>query len=258
MANSIESPVMIITALVLILLFVIIFMVVIIYYINKAIKSFSQSMKNEYDGYKNELKLQNDTLIKQLVDNKKQGEYDNEVKPKFERDLFSTFLKLREAIKENCIDTMNDIGCVRIAIYLLHNGSFSTHGISFFKMSCICEKIAIGSGVRERMIDHTNIPINLFDEMIDKLITNDRYIVMNNEDIQNTNHKIFLSADKIKYTQLVAIYDINNNLLGFVAAEMTHAYSKDLADKEKESLNKLVKQLVPVLSYSEYTTMKTQ
>jgi predicted aspartyl protease len=108
------------------------------------------------------------------------------------------------------------------------------------------------------MIDHTNIPINLFDEMIDKLITNDRYIVMNNEDIQNTNHKIFLSADKIKYTQLVAIYDINNNLLGFVAAEMTHAYSKDLADKEKESLNKLVKQLVPVLSYSEYTTMKTQ
>ena len=168
------------------------------------------------------------------------------------------FVKLRESIKENCVSTMNQIGAARIAIYLFHNGIHSTHGINFFKMSCMCEKVAIGSGIRERMIEHTNIPINLFDEMIEKLIHDNRYIIMNNDELQDTNHKIFISADKINYAQLVTIYDINNNMLGFVAVEIDRPFSKDEADREKEILDELVKQLIPVLSYSDYTSIKIQ
>lgn len=247
--------------LILLIIFIIAVVAIafVVIYSNKTMQSFTKTINNDYSSYKNELKKQNDILVKQILDLSKQDNNTPEAKSedKFERTLFNTFLKLRNAIRENCITTMNDVGAARLAIYLLHNGTCSTHGINFFKMSCICEKIAVGSGVRERMIEHTNIPINLFDEMIDKLITNDRYIIMNNEDIHNTNHKIFISADKIKYTQLIAIYDINNNMLGFVVAEMAHTYSKDVADKEKESLDELVKQLVPVLSYSEYATIKT-
>lgn len=223
-------------------------------------QNFNTSIDTKYSNYKDELKNHNDTLTKQLL--KQISNQDNtsglNVKENdiSGKNLINIFIKLREAIKENCVGSMNKIGAARIAIYLFHNGVRSTHGISFFKLSCICEKVAIGSGIRERMIEHTNIPINLFDDMIDKLITYNRYIIMNNDETQESNHKMFISADKIKYTQLIALYDINNNMLGFVAVEIDRPYSKDEADREKEILDELVKQLVPVLSYSDYFSIK--
>lgn len=227
----------------------------------KFLQEFTSNIDTNYSNYKNELKNQNDILTKQLLT--KLSEQDASGTATKDaivagKNLMSIFIKLREAIKENCVSTMNQIGAARIAIYLFHNGVRSTHGISFFKMSCICEKVAIGSGIRERMIEHTNIPINLFDEMVDRLVTYNRYIIMNNDENQETNHKIFISADKIYYTQLITIYDINNNMLGFVAVEMDKPYSKDEADKEKEILDELAKQLVPVLSYSDYVSFKAQ
>lgn len=248
----------------LMLLFAIVVLIIllcagIVIYTKKAMEKLTIKMNNEYISYKNELKEQNDALVKQLF--KQLSEQDSASggitkNNESGKNLMNVFVKLRESIKESCISTMNEIGAARIAIYLFHNGTHSTHGINFIKMSCICEKVAIGSGIRERMVDHTNIPINLFDDMIDKLITYDRYIIMNNEDLQETNHKMFISADKINYTQLVTIYDINNNMLGFVAVEMDRPYSKDDADREKEILDELVKQLVPVLSYSDYIKLK--
>ncbi len=230
----------------------------------KLFKSFTSSMNKNYENYKDELKAQNDILLKELIKqsaiNDEQHGNDNgtgDNNTNTEKDLMNIFLKLRGAIRENCVTSMTQIGAARLAIYLLHNGSRSTHGINFFKMSCICEKVAVGSGIRERMIEHTNIPINLFDEMIDKLITNNRYIIMNDYSVQSTNQKIFISAQKINYTQLIAIYDINNNMLGFVAAEMDKPYDKNEADKEKKVLDDLVKQLVPVLSYSDYISMES-
>lgn len=247
------------SSILIILLINIALVVFIIFYNKRSIQKITTAINNDCNNYKNELKNQNETLIKQLL--KQISEQDsigiNSKNNDNTKNLMNIFVKLREAIKENCVNAMNEIGAARIAIYLFHNGVHSSHGISFFKISCICEKVAIGSGIRERMIEHTNIPINLFDEMIDKLITYDRYIIMNNEEVQETNHKIFISADKIKYTQLIALYDINNNMLGFIAVEMDRSYSKEDADAEKEILDVLVKQLVPILSYSDYVSIKT-
>ena len=245
----------------LILLFVIgvALLVIAIYIIRsnkKSMNDFSKTISDDYSNYKNELKRHNDTLTKQLIGQISECIASGVGSENSDKNLMDIFMKLSKSIKENCVDTMNKIGAVRIAIYLFHNGTHSTNGIDFLKMSCICEKVAIGSGIRERMLEINNIPINLFDEMIDHLITYNRYIIMNNEEIQESNHKILISADKIHYAQLVTIYDINNNMLGFVAVEMDRPYSKDDADKERELLDVLVKQLVPVLSFSEYALIK--
>ena len=232
----------------------------IVIYNSRTITKNSKSLNDDYTAYKNKLKEQNDILTKQLLSKISEQEnsiFDGVNDSVNEKNLMNVFVKLREAIKENCVSAMTQIGAARIAIYLFHNGVKSTHGISFYKMSCICEKVAIGSGVRERMIEHNNIPVNLFDEMIEKLTTYNRYIIMNNDETQDTNHRIFISADKIYYTQLVTIYDINNNLLGFIAVEMDRPYSKDEADTEKDVLDELSKQLIPVLSYSDYISLKT-
>lgn len=220
----------------------------------KTIKEYSTSIDNDCSNYKNELKKQNDALTKQLLG--QLSEYMASGANSKNEKLMNVFNKLGKSIKENCINSMNQIGAVRIAIYLFHNGTHSLNGINFVKMSCICEKVAIGSGIRERMMEITNVPINLFDEMTEHLINYNRYIIMNNEEVQDKNHKLLISGDKIHYVQLVTIYDIDNNMLGFVAAEMDRPYSKDEADKEKEILDVLVKQLVPVMSYSDYTLLK--
>ena len=253
MLNSDNTVPLILLSLVIIL---IITVIIIIIYIKNTIRGFADSINTDFTVYKNELMKQNDVLAKQLLEQQQQ-KIVMASKSNNEELLVNTFVKIRSAIKENCILAMNDIKAGRLAIYLFHNGTRSTHGIDFLKISCICEKIAIGSGVRERIIEHTNIPINLFDEMIDKMIECDRYIIMNDKELEKTNHRVFVSSEKVAYTQLVSIYDINNNILGFIAAEMVHPYNKNSADKEKESLDELVKQLVPILSYSEYVTMKT-
>jgi hypothetical protein len=210
------------------------------------------AMQEQYADFKKHIENQNkaftESITKTIADQQQSlSNYQH-----LEKNLFNTFIKLRSAIKENCTATMNDINASRLAIYLFHNGTCSTHGISFFKMSCICEKVAIGSGIRERLIDHSNIPINLFDAMIDKLITNGRYVIMNDENLDTSSHKIFISSDKIKYAQCTAIFDNNNNILGFVLAEMDHPYDRKTALDENEKMMNLVSQLVPILSYSDY------
>lgn len=249
-----ESEHAILPLVLLFIILVIILLVICINKLNESNKKFLNSVTASMDQYKKELQDENAVFVKQVMEQVDQGLQSSDKKN--EKELFNVFLKLRGAIKENCDITMNKVGAARLAVYLLHNGTYSTHGISFFKMSCICEKVAVGSGVRERMIEHTNIPINLLDSMIDTLIENNRYIVMNDNTLDNTNHKIFVSSSKINYTQLIAIYDINNNMLGFIAAEMDKTYSKDSADAEREYLSELAKQLTPVLSYSDYMTMK--
>ena len=244
--------------LLIVLLFIIMavtitFAIMVIVLYKKLIKSSTNQNTNNNSDH-----TVDNEFIKQVL-NMVSDQNSNNTKEKVttEKNLMNIFVKLRNSIRENCVTAMTSIGAARIAIYLFHNGTRSSHGVSFFKMSCICEKVAVGSGVRERMMEHTNIPINLFDEMIEKLINYDRYIIINDENAQESNHKIFISADKISYVQLVTIYDINNNMLGFVSAEMDKDYSKDDVDAEKKVLDELVKQLVPVLSYSDYISMKT-
>lgn len=224
-------------------------------------KNFITAMKNQYVQDNIEIKNYYDESNKKLVDevlkiSKLTTMVDTKekiVEEKIERDLFDTFVKLRNSIKDHCIKAMNEINADRIAVYLFHNGTISSHGIKFFKLSCICEKVAIGSGVKEQAIDQANIPINLFDDMIDQLIDHGKYIIVRDDDLVNSNHRIFISAKKIKYSQAVAIFDNSNNIVGFVLSESSKEYDKDVANEEKIAIDKLISKLAPILTYTNYT-----
>lgn len=224
----------------------------ILYHVRKSTQRLEHRNQERNRKIEKQLEIIEKTFIAEIQDvYAKQEKFITDAKNK-ERTLFDTFIKLRDATKENCMNAMTNTGACRIAVYLLHNGSSSTHGVKFFKMSCICEKVAIGSGIREQSVEHSNIPINLFDTMLDKLIENGRYIIMNDDDIVNSNQRVFVSGSKIKYSQAVSIFDYSNNILGFVLAEMDHGYDREQALKEKEEIDIFVNQLVPILSFSEY------
>ena len=188
-------------------------------------------------------------IITKGIDMHKSLYYGNMTK-ELETDLLTnTFVNLRNAIKGPCRATMDELDGYRLAIY---NGNVSTHGINFFKMTCICEKIKLGSGIKEQYLNHTNIAINLFDDMMDKLISNGKFIIINNKDILDSNEKIFISSNKIKYSIAVSIFDNNNNILGFILIEFAHEYDRAVASKEVNILESLEQQIMPVLSYSNY------
>ena len=235
----------------LIILFAIAILVI-ISITNNIMHRYMQKMLESDEQLREEIREENQEFIKEVM----KSSYKEVIKDKAieQQSLFTVFAKLRDSIKLSTIRTQDAIKADRIAIYLFHNGNSSTHGIKFFKMSCICEKVVVGSGVREQSIDQSNIPINLFDSMVDKLIDNGRYIILNDEEIESSNHRIFISAKKIKYSQAVAIFDTSNNILGFVLAEMSHDYSIDLAKEEFNTMTLLVEQLRPILSYSDYAT----
>lgn len=216
--------------------------------INKSLKQFTdQTIKNN-ENYQNSMTKQNDKIIEEILSTR------NEMsKTPSQKDLFKTFTKLSKALKEYCKDIMTTIKADRLAIYLFHDGAYSTHGIHFFKMSCICEKVLVGSGVRERSIEHSNLPINLFDDMIEQLISNGIYIIDNDgEALTNSNHRIFISANKIKYSQTIAIFDKDNNIIGFVLAEMDSEKTDEAIANNKKILQSFINQIIPVLTYSDY------
>lgn len=229
-----------------ILAFVLALFLYCIYNINRMYKKFQeQSLKNSEEYQNGMVEIANKMVDRMLDIDKKKN-------TKSEPDLMKVFVKLKESMYDYCKDCMDNINADRLAIYLFHNGTHSTHGVKFFKVSCICENVRIGSGIREHSIEHSNIPLNLFDEMIDKLLKDGEYIIINDDTLKNKNSRIFISCDKIQYAIAEAIFDKNNVILGFVIIESSKNYNNTVVQQQRDGLNKLVYQLSPLLIYGDY------
>lgn len=64
-----------------------------------------------------------------------------------ESNLVQVFLNINSSLKDALKDLSDDIGTSRISIYVFHNGVYSSHGLPFFKISCICEIVEKNCGV---------------------------------------------------------------------------------------------------------------
>ena len=93
----------------------------------------------------------------------------------------------------------------------------------------------------------------ILDNMIENLVDNGKYIVMNDEETMQTARSQFISSSKIRYSYMVSIYDYTNNMLGFVLAE--YVYTKNESDKEYAALKELADKIAPILSFSEYSKL---
>lgn len=228
----------------------------ILYNNHKMYKKFQeQSLKNS-EEYKNGMVEITNKVVDQILETCDAKNQQNDVKP--EPDLMKTFVKLRESMHDYCNQCMDNLKVDRLGIYLFHNGSHSTHGVKFFKVSCICENVRIGSGIREHSIEHSNIPLNLFDIMIDKLLNDGEYIIINDDELQNRNSRIFISSNKIKYAIAEAIFDKNNVILGFVIIESSKDYDESEVQLQREELSKLVYQISPLLVYGDYVNVNLE
>lgn len=217
---------------------IVIFMILSNYNSNKKL---IEALLENTKEYQESIKKQNDELIER-ISKKDQNK---------EKDLTSIFIKLNSTLKNECKKAQNILNADALRIYVVHNGTMTSHGLPFFKMSCICEWIKKGTGAASRIREHSGLPLTLFDKLISGLFENGEFII-GPSNSSNPNLKIFISGHKVVNCICVAIYDTENNIMGFMSAELAYDIinDKNKLKEVREELWDLGSTIRPVLDYS--------
>ena len=173
-----------------------------------------------------------------------------------EPNLVELFLNINGTIKDTLKDISEDLETDRTSVYVFHNGVFSSHGLPFFKISCVCEVVKKGSGVIKHLKDHSGMPLQLFDNTVSNIYKNGRMTVYDTDDEENeivqTSPVLcgMLKNNSVKSATGIAIYDHDNNIMGILMVEYSDKKDPILLDEATNTLVTKAPLLSPVLEYS--------
>jgi transcription initiation factor IIE alpha subunit len=136
---------------------------------------------------------QNNKFINELTESVPQKNYEEE-------NIVEIFTKLNEVFKDECKKINEKTSSSRTAIYVFHNGSVASHGLPFFKMTCVSEWISRGSGFQEQMSKHTNLNLALFGSLIEELYNTGVFLIRkcSNEELEPFTY-VFMSEKPLFY-----------------------------------------------------------
>jgi hypothetical protein len=211
----------------------------------------------------NQLIDQQRQMVEKLMEGlNRQEEYHTESKkeeektPPTEPNLVKIFLKINSSIKEIIRNIYDDFNASRIAVYVFHNGVYSSHGLPFFKISCISEIVRKNSGVIKHIDAHASMPLQMFDNSISYLSKHGHMLV---EDSDDDNDEIaknspvlcgMLKGNNIKSAAGIALYDNDDNILGILIVEFNEKKDIDFLEKVEKELIEKSPSLAPILAYS--------
>lgn len=208
----------------------------------------------------NQLIKQQQKLVDMLLTNKKDEEENNNsaqhstiVK---EPDIVQVFLDINSSIKEILKDISDEINSSRIAVYVFHNGVYSSHGLPFFKTSCICEVIKKNCGVSKSINLHSGLPLQMFDNNISYIYKNGKMTIIDVDDEDNEfvhDAPVLVGMFKnnnIKSATGIAVYDHDNNILGILLTEFVELQDKEFLNNVENILIEKAPLLSPILEYS--------
>lgn len=179
-----------------------------------------------------------------LMEQQEQKHYD-------ERNIVTIFTELNKTLKTACERIMRQSGSDRVAIYVFHNGAHASHGLPFFKMTCISETISKNSNANMKMLDHGAMQLNLFDTIVDGLYDNSYFRIVVDQ-TTDPSELIFLKNTKIKDCFFIPIYDDDNNMMGFTFNGYNTPDNTRNIETEKEYLVDLAMMAKPVIEYSKF------
>lgn len=212
--------------------------------------AFSVIIKNMYNSNKQIMDQQKQLLDEFLKNEKNMSQQSHPVK---EKNIVEMFIKIDDSIRSILKNIKNDIHSDRISVYVFHNGIYSSHGLPFFKTSCVSEVFGKNCGISKKVIEHSGLSLSLFHNSISHLYQHGSVVIPKVEDIKCVYPVIFsiLDRENIKSGAGVAIYDSDNNILGVLIAE----FVEDKSDQIENITKKLIKYtgaLSPILEYSDF------
>ena len=173
-----------------------------------------------------------------------------------EPNIIEIFLGINENLKGILKSVFDELNGDRIAVYVFHNGSYSSHGLPFFKVSCVCEMVKLNCGVSKNLKTHTGLPLQMFDNGISRLYKYGKMSVLDIDDVDdiiiqdNPLLTGMLKKNNIKSCTAIAIYDHDTNMLGVLMLEYTETHNKEFLDDIEQKLIEKAPLLSPILEYS--------
>lgn len=227
-------------------IFLLVFLYIVFYMIRTNQKNI-ENMIAQNKVYTDQMMKQNEQLIKSALEEEHSHGYD-------EKNIVEIFVRLNETLKDECRSTLEKTNAERAAVYVFHNGMSASHGLPFFKMSCISEWIKRGSESTSRIKEHTNIPLNMFNTIVTTLYNNGRMIVKDLSTLATEDpftYK-FLASKRTKSCVIECVYDSDNRIMGFVLAEHSNVLTEDEIENDIMVLRTLCAKIKPVLEFSDY------
>ena len=230
---------------VIIAVFLVVLLLVVTYLLRSNQKTNNQLIKQQQD------------LVNMLVELAK-GEKEDKTKPKIvkEPNLVELFLNINGSIKDTLKDISNELNADRTSVYVFHNGVFSSHGLPFFKISCVCEIVKKNTGVVKNLNNHSGLPLQMFDNTISNIYKNGSMTIVDTDDENDDiviNSPILcgmLKTNNIHSATGIAIYDHDNNIMGILMVEYVDTKSDILLDEAVRYLIDKAPLLSPILEYS--------
>lgn len=147
------------------------------------------------------------------------------------KDLFKIYLNTNMIFTDASRTALDAIDANRIAIYVFHNGNSTPNGLPFFKMSCVHDVYKRKTGIHAK-VTHTNMPLYIFNDIIDKLYKNEYYFVSDvDKEIKEKDDnglETFVEGSETKSLFILGIRNRDELLCGFISAEFV--IKKDLND----------------------------
>lgn len=207
-------------------------------------------------------KKTNDQVVKQqqellnLLMEKKNEPIQIQQEVKKEPDLVQKFLQIDSSIKNILKEVSEELQTSRLSVYVFHNNVYSSHGLPFFKTSCICEIIKKNIGVCKTIGIHTNLPLQMFDNSIANIYKNGKVSIVDIDDatdefVHDSPVIIgMLKNNNIKSATSITIYDHDNNMLGILIAEFCEQKDEEFLESVEKVLIYKAGLLAPILEYS--------
>lgn len=198
-----------------------------------------------------QIKDQQKTMLEIIIKNQEDSK-----KPIKEKNIVGTFVKIDDSIKDVLKNISKSINADRLSVYVFHNGTHSSHGLPFFKTSCVSEIIKKNCGIGKRAIDHSNLALTLLDDSIKEVYKYGKLEVKNIKEIKNkfpVLHHMLEEVQVITATG-VAIYDQDNMMLGIIVAEYITSNGDNISDITSKLIDE-TKCLSPILEFSDYQSL---
>ena len=144
--------------------------------------------------------------------------------------VLDNHIKISSNIKPCLERAKTDFNADRVAAYVFHNGTHSSHGLPFYKYTCLSEVIRREKGITQVINEQKSLPLTMIDDNIAITLNREGWFVICDADKESDKYPLVIGQmgrNLLKSAIGVSIYSVDGDILGFVMVEFKKSKTKE-------------------------------
>lgn len=144
--------------------------------------------------------------------------------------VLDNHIKISSNIKPCLERAKTDFNADRVAAYVFHNGTHSSHGLPFYKYTCLSEVIRRDKGITQVINEQKSLPLTMIDDNIAITLNREGWFVICDADKESDKYPLVIGQmgrNLLKSAIGVSIYSVDGDILGFVMVEFKKSKTKE-------------------------------